>query len=172
MLRRGVIAVALCSFAAGCGPSAERQAADERSREERRERAEKQENEARLLASPSAGFELARRLGEHVKRAGQNLIIHNHRLPDPVLEGLGTAPSTRSFAVFAVPATSPWVVKCSPAGITVEFGSHVSGEVSEGSGDIGSEIAVDLTNASLKQEQCVEIVGKVADAVRAIADLR
>ena len=59
--------------------------------------------------------------------------------------------------------------KCSNAGIHVAFGSLVTGDFSDGIGDVGSDIIVPLTNSKLNVERCTTLAVVVGNAVLALA---
>ena len=80
------------------------------------------------------------------------------------LEALGIAPRAAP-AIAAVPVTTPWIVMCSQAGLSVAFGAWVSGEVSEGSGDVGPEMVVALTVTALSEDQCGRLAVSVGEAL-------
>lgn len=165
MADRALAAVAALGLAAlsGCGelqptPEAAKRA-DAYARVE-----EARAAEGRLMANSSAAEpELRRRLADNVRRTGQLLVVRQRWLQSsPTLEALGIA-SHPAPAIAAVPVTTPWMVKCSPAGLSVAFGAWVSGEVSEGSGDVGPEMVVTLTVTALSEDQCGRLAVSVGE---------
>jgi len=115
-----------------------------------------------------AGPELARRLASFVQRNGRVLVIRNHRFGLTV-NGEEIIPPSTDFMITAMPANAPWAVRCKKEGLSIAFGPSIFGEVSEGSGDIGPEAVVALTNVPLSDQQCTDLVPAVADALLSIA---
>jgi hypothetical protein len=157
--RRIAMTVAVSAALFGCGQEPAPTAADA----QEKERAEARAAEVRLMADPTmAGPELGRRLAEHVRRSGQTLVLRDRRLVRPILEGIS---ASKGFTIAAIPATTPWMVKCAPEGLGLAFGGWISGEVSSGEGDIGPDLLISLTNVTLSEQQCAVLVVLVSNAV-------
>ena len=100
------------------------------------------------MAEPTANNELMPRLNARVTKTGPLFIVHSVPLVPAHLERLLERVVTNSFGVFVVPSNTQWAVKCRKAGIYVAFESLVTGDLSDGIGDVGSDIVVPLTNSS------------------------
>jgi hypothetical protein len=156
--------VVAATMLVACGASPDDMAAKAAREQSARQREAARDAEARLIADPSAATEeLARRLGENVRRSGELLIIRTKVLTPANLEGLIRA--SRDFTVTAMPGTAPWAVTCTQSGIDVVFGATLEGEVSEGSGSVMPGTFVSLTNTELTEQRCQALVVGVGEAV-------
>jgi hypothetical protein len=98
-----------------------------------------------------------------------SLLVVRDRRPPSILVKLGIEVASPPYFSFAsMPIVTPWVVHCSSKGLSVAFGAFISGEVSEGSGDVGPVSVVSLTDAPLSAERCAELVVSVGEAVTEI----
>jgi len=160
MVAKGLVPFLLAAFLVGCGESGD---AVKVHRLNLAERKEMRAAEARLMADPSTALpEMKRRFAQHVQRQGGVLVVTNRRLPPPELDGVGIR---QPFLIAAVPATVPWTVKCSSSGLDVMLGTLISGDISEGSGEVGLELGVSLTNTRLSEQQCFQMVGPIGEEV-------
>jgi hypothetical protein len=161
MVAKGLAVFVAALSLVGCGPEEPSPAAKAARALEDEARAA----EARLFDDPSTGAsEMKRRFAQYVQRKGTVVVVTNRRLLSPELEEIGGLNET-GFMIAAVPATTPWTVKCSKAGLVVVLGASSSGEISDGSGDTGSDLAVSLTNTPLSERQCAELVALVGEDV-------
>jgi hypothetical protein len=110
-----------------------------------------------------AAPELRRRLAKHVRVVGQTIVLRDRRPVHPILEGI--VPPSGRFTVAALPASTPWTVRCTSEGLDLAFGSSVRGEVSIGDWDVGPDLVISLTNVELSEQQCFALVVLVAEAV-------
>jgi hypothetical protein len=124
---RAAMALALFVWLVGC---------DERDPPKKsNELLEQIKQETALMANPDqAGPELEQRLQAKVSAADGILFVS-----DPILRG-----------VSVLPATTPWVMRCGLTGLSITFGSAVSG----GEGNVENDVELSLSTGNIDQKNC------------------
>jgi hypothetical protein len=142
-LRSGAIALGFCVLLGAC----DGRNTDQKSNKD----SEEIDKETALMADAErAGPELERRLQADVS-AADGLVFVNYF----------------NVQLFILPATTPWVIRCG-SGLSITFGSSVTGSVEKGAGDVENEIVIYLTPSPIDQKHCSvlgRLVGKRLQAI-------
>jgi hypothetical protein len=141
-MNKSVIAIALCFLLAAC---------DQGEAPKKSEAQLKMDEDTALLKDTArAGPELERRLLASVQV--QNGIV---AVRDPVMRAIKT-----DF----LPTTTPWVLKCGMTGLSIVFGSSVTGDGSSTSNDV----EVNLAFGTADQENCAVLGPRLAAQLRSL----
>jgi hypothetical protein len=151
-----VAACALCAWLAGCDDDGRKRDAEtaKKVRREDSERSQefaaKREAEERLFrSSPAAAIE--RRLEEWITARYDLLIL-------PAGLTIATRPDRKTEGMVAVPASTPWFVRCGRAGLSVAIGPWME---SSGSGDdrqLEPKFELLVTPTRLTDQECQEAI--------------
>jgi hypothetical protein len=67
---------------------------------------------------------------------------------------------------YVLPASSPWVISCGITGLSLTFGSSVSG--GGGESTVGNDIELELEMASIKEGDCATIAPRLGKQLKAL----
>lgn len=67
-----------------------------------------------------------------------------------------------------LPATSAWGVSCGVNGLSISFGSAVSGRLEDGSGGVDNESKLELSMVPISVERCRELAPLIGKEIRRI----
>ena len=133
---RGFVLASLLAFSvAGCDDqqkAVEKQKADTAAADARAAaRSAAKEAEQKAMAEPQQAFAvLERRLEEWILQNSNGVVV------------VAINSGTRSFRLFSLQSSSPWLVECGVAGITVSIGTFVEGDKDETANSVSKNITV------------------------------
>jgi hypothetical protein len=122
------------------------------------EQSPQQSNEA--AARVNEDLELLKDLGRAVAELEQRLLKSVS-----VQDGLVIVrdPLTAGFFTYVLPTTTPWIISCG-VGLSVTFGSAVSGDGS----NVGNDVEVRLALAPVNREACAVLAPRLGQRLKAM----
>jgi hypothetical protein len=165
MLQRqtSMVALLICSsMLAACGEDTGKKRVASTSREDA-EDGEKavREAEAKLMSDPTAAVAaLEQRVAEWFEVRGGLIMLQG----GTTTWQAGRKRQSKRVPLYAMPATTPWYVKCDAHGLEVTLGPWPTGRVNSGEDEErDAAFSAELTYARLNSEQCkamVPVVGR------------
>jgi hypothetical protein len=126
------------------------QACGESSQSESKTKAKSNPDAELLTNIDRAGSELERRLVQSVS-AHDDLIF----VQDPVL---------KKVASYVLPSNSPWVMTCGFGGLSIAFGTSISGD----GASVGNDVELNLTTALITQDGCSALAPRLGRRLKAL----